>query len=119
MKVAVTASQPDLLSAIDQRFGRAKYLLIVTLPERTFEVVENRAAASAAQGAGIAAAQTVIDTKAEAVITGHCGPKAFQALQAAGIRVYVAGEGTVVDALDRLEKNERQELTAPDVSGHW
>ncbi len=35
MRLAITATGPELSSPIDQRFGRAKYLLIVDTPERT------------------------------------------------------------------------------------
>lgn len=104
---------------MDQRFGRARYLLIVDLPERTFQVVENRGAAGAAQGAGVQAAQLVIDNQAEAVISGHCGPKAFRALAAAGVRVYLASEGTVAEVLDRLEAGQLAAASAADVNGHW
>ena len=71
MKLAITATGPDLSSGFDPRFGRAKYLLFVDMPLRTFVSFENKAAMDAAQGAGIQAAQNVIDHGAEAVVTGQ------------------------------------------------
>jgi predicted Fe-Mo cluster-binding NifX family protein len=119
MRLAVTAAGPDLSSALDPRFGRARYLLFVDTPFRTFEVVENSAGRDAAQGAGIQAAQTVIDHKAQVLLTGNCGPKAFRALQAAGIRVYLAPEGTVTEAVDRFDRGQLSPLTSANVDGHW
>ena len=34
MRIAVTAAGPELTSAVDQRFGRARYLIVVDTPER-------------------------------------------------------------------------------------
>jgi predicted Fe-Mo cluster-binding NifX family protein len=103
VKLAVTASGPDRTSLVDPRFGRAKYLLIVDMPERSTLAVDNQSGVNAAQGAGIQAAQSVIDHGASVVITGHCGPKATQALGAGGIEVYFTAGGTVDEALSRFE----------------
>ena len=119
MKLAVTAAGQDLSSPVDQRFGRARYLLIVDTPERTVQVLENRAGMDAAQGAGVQAAQTVINSKAPVVITGHCGPKAFRALNAAGVQVYLTQGGTVASAISQFEANELTIAPAADVDGHW
>lgn len=119
MRIAVTARGPELSSPIDQRFGRAKYLLIVDTPERTVLAIENHAGMNAAQGAGIQAAQSVIDNKATILITGHCGPKAFRALKAAGIDVYLAPDCTADEAISRFEAGELTVAPAADVDGHW
>ena len=41
MKVAVTASQPDLESPVDPRFGRCEYFIIVDTETGQFETYEN------------------------------------------------------------------------------
>jgi len=119
MRVAITAAGPELSSAIDQRFGRARYLLIVDTPERTTLAIDNLAGMNAAQGAGIQAAQSVIDNQATVLITGHCGPKAFRALQAARVDVYLTSAGTVAQAVDRFEAGELKLSPTADVDGHW
>lgn len=119
MKLAVTAGGPDLSSPLDARFGRARYLVLVDTPFRTVESVDNKAGVNAAEGAGIQAAQNVIDHKAEAVITGNCGPKAFRALAAAGITVYLAPNGTVSEAVDRFDRGQLLPANAANVDGHW
>ncbi len=119
MRVAVTATGPDLSSSIDHRFGRARYLLIVDTPEDLVTTVDNQTGIDAAQGAGIQAAQSVIDNHASILITGHCGPKAFRALKAGGVHVYLATEGTVAQAIGAFQSGDLKHTSAADVDGHW
>jgi len=115
----VTSSGQELESAVDPRFGRGRYLLVVDLPERTFVAVDNRAGMNATQGAGISAAQSVIDAGATVLISGHCGPKAFRALKAANVDIYLTEAGTVAEALDKYEAGELESIAGADVDGHW
>jgi predicted Fe-Mo cluster-binding NifX family protein len=56
----------------------------------------------------------------QVVLTDHCGPNAFRALQAAGIRVYTGLKGgSVCEAVERFKAGALQEATAADVQGHW
>lgn len=119
LRLAVTATGPGLSSALDSRFGRARYLVIVDLPERSVYTVENSAGMDAAQGAGVQAAQVVIDSGATGLLTGHCGPKAYRALQAAGIDVLLTDEKTVAEALDQYEAGGLMPTASADVQGHW
>jgi predicted Fe-Mo cluster-binding NifX family protein len=73
----------------------------------------------AAQGAGIQAAALVARHRPAAVLTGHCGPRAFQTLQAAGIRVIVEVEGSVRDAVQDYRSGKLQPARGSDVSSHW
>jgi predicted Fe-Mo cluster-binding NifX family protein len=119
MKLAITATGPELTSPLDPRFGRARYLLLVDTPFRTVEPVDNAGGMGAAQGAGVQAAQNVIDHQAKVVITGNCGPKAFRALNAAGIQVYLAPTGTVAETIDRFDRGQLLPATGANVDGHW
>ncbi len=107
MKLCISASGKDTGSLVDAAFGRAPYFLIIDTETGNMEVVEN-SAASTSQGAGIAAAQTVTDKGANAVLTGYVGPNVFNALHAADIRIFegVAERTTVEEAIDRFKKNE-------------
>ena len=100
MKIAVTSLGESPESPIDQRFGRARFFVLYDLESETWSVHDNKQNLKAAQGAGIQAAQHVADLEAEAVITGHCGPKAFVTLSAAGIAVYEEASGSVQDAIN-------------------
>ena len=119
MKIAVSASGPDLESRVDPRFGRAPYFLIVNPDTMEFEVVENRINLQAVQGAGIQAATLVARHQPAAVLTGHCGPKAYDTLAAAGIPVILGVAGAVREAVQQYQQGNLQAAAAPDVVGHW
>jgi predicted Fe-Mo cluster-binding NifX family protein len=101
MKIALTTSGNDLNAPLDSRFGRAPKFIIYDLEGNSFEVVDNEQNLNAAQGAGIQSAQTVARLGVGALVTGHCGPKAFRVLQAAGIKIYNTSAATVTEALDQ------------------
>jgi len=119
VKIAITASGASLDAPLDPRFGRAARFIVVDTATGGFTVHDNTQNLNAAQGAGIQAAETVSQLGAELVITGHCGPKAFRALQAAGIQVVTGATGKVYEAVERLQKGELQPSTSADVEGHW
>ncbi len=119
MKIAVSATGRNLDSAVDPRFGRAGMFLVIEDSTGAFEVLENRQNVEAAQGAGIQAARIVSESGAGVVITGHCGPKAFQTLAAAGVKIVVGAEGTVEEALEQFKAGRLKPSSAPDVEGHW
>ncbi|MFW6381174.1 MAG: NifB/NifX family molybdenum-iron cluster-binding protein [Bacillota bacterium] len=99
MKIAITVSNnKGLDSEIDSRFGRARYFALID-PETEEIEIEKNSAASAASGAGVAAAQQVVDLGADAVISGNFGPKAFSSLRAGGLELYTLNDGTVKDAI--------------------
>ena len=85
--IAVTAESPDLDARLDPRFGRAAGFLVVDPDTMTFDYVDNGSAQVMSQGAGIQAAEILAGTGARVLLTGFVGPKAFQALSAAGIAI--------------------------------
>ena len=119
MKIAVTASGPNLNSPVDPRFGRAACFIIYDTETNTFESVDNTQNLNAAQGAGIQAAETVARQGVQSVITGHCGPKAFRVLSSAGIRIYTGAAGTVETAIREFSAGTLKEIQSADVGGHW
>jgi len=52
-------------------------------------------------------------------VTGHCGPKAFRVLLAAGVKVYTTDALTVSAALEHYRSGKLTEAKAADVEGHW
>lgn len=119
MKVAVTSNGTTLDSDVDPRFGRCKTFLIVDTDADAFEAIDNVQNLQAASGAGIQSAETVVNQGVEAVLTGHCGPKAFRTLSAANVDIYVGLEGSVKEALAKLRAGELQPTRSADVDGHW
>lgn len=119
MKVAVTSSGDGLGSPIDPRFGRAAKFILVDTETGSVQVEDNTQNLNAAQGAGIQAAQNVSRLGAQVLLTGHCGPKAFATLRAAGIQVITGVEGTVGEVVERFKRGELSPSDSPDVEGHW
>lgn len=119
MKIAISSSGTTLDAPVDPRFGRAAKFILIDTATGAFEVHDNAQNLNAAQGAGIQSAQNVSQLGAEAVITGHCGPKAFRTLQAAGIKVAVGAKGTVAEAVEAFKKGELKPAESADVEGHW
>jgi len=119
MKICITSQGSELSSQVDPRFGRAAIFLMVDSDTGKFEVVDNKQNLQAAQGAGIQAAQNVAGAKAKAVITGHCGPKAFSTLKAAGIDIFTGASGTVAQALESWKTGKLEKASGADVEGHW
>lgn len=102
LKVAVTSEGPRLADALDPRFGRAGGFVVADLATGGTRYVDNGSSQVLAQGAGIQAAENLVKAGAQVLITGFVGPKAFAALEAAGVKVVQGQEGiTVGEALDR------------------
>ena len=119
MKVAITSQGMDMTSAVDPRFGRAKYFVVVDTDTSEFSAHDNTQNLNAVQGAGIQAGRNVIDLGVEAVITGNVGPKAFATLQAGGVKLYIGADGTISEALEKFKAGELQCVSKANVEGHW
>lgn len=101
MRIAVTAAGSTLGSAVDLRFGRCPYFILVETTDLSTRAVANRNR-SAGGGAGAACAQLMIDSKVEVLLTGRCGPTAQTILTVAGIEVVPVPAGTVAEAVNRF-----------------
>lgn len=119
VKIAFSVRGNVLESPLDERFGRASGFLIYDEETGTFTIVDNAKNLNADQGAGIQSAENVIRTGAKALVTGHCGPKAFRVLSAAGVSVYNADAPSVAEALDRFRSGRLKIISEADVDGHW
>ena len=95
MKLAITSEGESLQSAVDPRFGRAKFFIVM---DTETQAVGGRPVIpvnlNAAQGAGIQAGKKIVELGVEKLITGHVGPKAFATLQAGNVEIYTGATGT-------------------------
>ena len=94
MKILISSTGDNLESLIDPRFGRAAYFIIVDTDSMEFEVINNKTIAFGG-GAGVKAAQTVVDKDVAAVITGNMGPNAMNVLPIAQIDIFKGISETV------------------------
>jgi predicted Fe-Mo cluster-binding NifX family protein len=118
MKIAITVTAASLDADIDPRFGRCQLFLIIDPETMEFEVLENTGAA-AGGGAGIATAQNLTGKNIETVITGNCGPNAYNALAAAGIKVITNASGRVRDVIVSYKSGKLQASSKPNVTPHF
>lgn len=118
MNIILTAATPAIDALIDPRFGRCAYLIVVNLDTLEWEAHANPGV-GASGGAGTQAAQFVAQHKVEAVISGDFGPNAFNALQAAGISMYLYGSSqTVKQAIEQFKAGQLTHVGAPTGPGH-
>lgn len=119
MKLVITSIGETLDAPLDSRFGRAAKFLVWEHDSGQIKAIDNAQNLNSAQGAGIQSAMNVVRIGVDAVITGHCGPKAFRVLHEAGIPVHLSCATTVQEALDEFLAGRLPAATDADVAGHW
>ncbi len=112
MKIVVTAQGDNISAFVDPRFGRCQYFLFIDTDSMRVEALPN-AAQGAAGGAGVQAAQFVIEKGAQAVITGSVGPNADEVLKKAKIPVY-RGAGTIQSTVEKFKTGKLPLNTSRD-----
>lgn len=108
MKVGVSATGGSMDAQVEPRFGRCPYFLVVDTETMRFEAFHNPASA-ATSGAGSQTALAFQQRGAAVVLTGQVGPKAQQALQAAGLKVVTGASGKVRDAVQAFKDGTLQQ----------
>jgi predicted Fe-Mo cluster-binding NifX family protein len=119
MKIVITANSDKIDQPFNPRFGRADYFILVDSDTQEWEAHANPAA-QARVGAGPQAVQFIAEQGADIVVSGRFGPKAFSALQAAGIKAYVASDGTINDVLQQFLEGQLEQAiaaTSPELHG--
>ena len=87
MKIAIPVDEKDMVTNVCVSFGRTPYFLIYDTETKESTFIDNSAATSTG-GAGIKAAQTIVDNKVNALLTPRCGENAADVLGAADIKIY-------------------------------
>ncbi len=119
MKIAITSMDGTPEGMVDERFGRARKVVVYDAGTMVYETIDNTPNMNSPQGAGIQTAQNVAQSGATVVISGHLGPNAFRVLQTAGIEAYTATHMTVKEALQAFREGKLPKLAGADVQGHW
>jgi predicted Fe-Mo cluster-binding NifX family protein len=104
-KVCISATGNSIDSQIDPKFGRCAYFIIADADTMDYQSLRNSAYDSP-HGAGIQAAQVVVNKRVQAVITGMVGPNAHRVLSAAGIEIITGVSGTVRDAIQTYKTGQ-------------
>ncbi|MBU7031110.1 MAG: NifB/NifX family molybdenum-iron cluster-binding protein [Theionarchaea archaeon] len=120
MKIGIPATDKTLESQVDARFGRCPYFIIVNTQKDDFKVIPNGAAQTSG-GAGIQAAQNLVNEGVEAVIGANFGPNAFTTLFHGGVRIF-NGSGSISTVIEQFKNNELTEMkdsNVPKKSGEF
>lgn len=117
MKIAVSANSAGLDAPASPVFGRCPIYTFVDTDSMEAESVENPAV-NTAGGAGIQAAQFIVERGAQAVLTGNVGPNAFDVFQAADVPVYLSGEGTVREMVEAYKAGQLPNAGGANVQAH-
>lgn len=120
MKIAFAVdSNKGLDSIVSTRFGRAAGFVVYDSESKAVLYVDNNQNLQAAQGAGIQAAQNILDTGADAAVTVHMGPKAFNVLKKAGTKIYLVDAQLISEVAEKIISGDLQAVENADVEGHW
>ena len=113
MKLAITANSSDGLQAeVDRKFGRALFFAIADTENMNVNFVANPARLEAG-GAGVMAAQSIAEREVEGVVSGNFGPKAFNGLKSANLKMFSVNGGTIKDVLDDFNSGKLTEIIEP------
>jgi len=118
MKIAISTTGPSLEDEVDLRFGRCPYFIIADPDTMEFESLDNDSA-MAAGGAGISSGQMIASKGVQVVLTGNCGPNAYQVLSAVGIQVITGVSGKIRDAIQAYKSGQLQATSQPNVVSHF
>jgi predicted Fe-Mo cluster-binding NifX family protein len=118
MKIAVTSRGPSLDDQVEARFGRCPYFLIIDPETMEFEALENSNIAVGG-GAGIQSAQLMAERGVQVILTGNCGPNAFQTFSAAGVQAIVGVSGPVRQAIEQFKTGALAGAGQANVESHF
>ena len=117
MKIAVSSTGATLDDTVESRFGRCPYFLIIDPDTMALEALPNPNI-SRGGGAGIQSAQLIADRDVSVILTGNCGPNAFQTFGAAGIQVITGVGGIVRQAVEQYKSGALTPSKTPNVQNH-
>lgn len=99
MRIAVPVEVKDTKSNVCASFGRTPYFLIYDTETKEETLLDNGAAASTG-GAGIQAAQIIVDYKVNVLLTPRLGTNAAEVLKSAGITIYKTIPGSAKENMN-------------------
>jgi predicted Fe-Mo cluster-binding NifX family protein len=105
MKIAIPVDEKNMEASVCISFGRTPYFMIYDTESNKGSFLDNSAAASQG-GAGIKAAQFLVDNKADVLLTPRCGENAAQVIKAADIKIYKTMPGSAKDNVNAFTEGK-------------
>lgn len=117
MKIAISSTGKNIDDLFDMRFGRCEYFYIQDTESSQTKILENKGRISSG-GAGIAAANQLIEEKVDAVITGSLGPNAFELIKKGGIKAYKCSNIKISSVLKKYAEGDLKEINISGPAHH-
>jgi len=119
MRVAIPIENESMEGQVCPSFGRTPFYLIYDDVSAETKYLVNEAAV-ASGGAGIKAAQLLVDEHIDVVITPRCGKNAAEVLQGASVKIYKSEGDMIKLNVEAFTKGELVELDGfhPGFHGH-
>lgn len=105
MKIAIPVNEKNDNPHISNIFGRSKYFLIHNTDENLTTFIENEGI-DAQGGAGIKAAQNIIDIKVNVLIANQLGENAIEVLNNSNILLFKPKNEFALENISKLLNNE-------------
>ena len=99
MKIAIPVDEKDIRSKVCVSFGRTPYFLFYDTQTKEIVFLDNSAVVSPG-GAGIKAAQAIVDNKVNALLTPRCGQNAADVLKAVDIKIFKTSNASVKENIE-------------------
>jgi len=109
MKIAIPVEEKNLETKICISFGRTPYFLVYNTENKNSTFLDNSAMNSSG-GAGIKAAQTLVDNEINVLLTPRCGENAANVLMAADINIYKTLNTSAKDNINAYLNGELNHL---------
>ncbi len=111
MKIGIPSNGNDLSQAFATVFGRCSHFVIVDSTDQKNITTYPNEARNAAGGAGIQAAQSLINQQVDVVIAPRMGPNAWNVLQGAGVKIFIGINGTLQENIEAYLAGKLVEMT--------
>jgi predicted Fe-Mo cluster-binding NifX family protein len=99
MKIAIPVDEKNIKSNVCVSFGRTPYFLLHDTHTKESVFLDNSAVASTG-GAGIKAAQVIVDNKVNALLTPRCGQNAADVLKTADIKIFKTTNASIKENIE-------------------
>jgi len=111
MKIAISSTTQNIDNQIDETFGRCPYFIIAEIKDGKMEKTEaiKNEGINQSTGAGVLAAQLVVEKKVEAIITGNVGPRALDVLNQFKVKIY-KGNGSIKETIQNFIDNKLEKI---------
>lgn len=109
MIIGVPVDEKSIQSQVSDNFGRANFFLIYDDEKDKSTFLKNTAKDSQG-GAGIEAAQILLDKNIDILITPRCGKNAAKVLESGDIELYKSLSKSIENNIHSFKKNELSPL---------